>query len=76
MQTDGAHDSAKALLDLLLRQASELDDFLTDIQGVTSTEEFAQLRAIVGKIMGSIVLDAMNPIVTKYPDLRPPQMKG
>lgn len=73
-QTDASRERAKALLDMVLRQAAELDNFLADIKDRAPPDEFNQLRTIVGKVMGSVVLDAINPIVEQYPDLRPDEL--
>jgi hypothetical protein len=74
-QTDGSQDSAKSLLEMLLRHSAELDAFLISIEEKCSEEEFKQLRAITGKVMGSILVDAINPIVAQYPDLKPSELK-
>ncbi len=33
------------------------------------------LKQMVGKSMGAMLLDVINPIVAKYPDLKPPQLE-
>lgn len=73
-ETDGPRNRAKALLDMVLRQAAELDTFLSNAQDTASPDEFNQLRTVVGAVMGSLVIDAINPIVGQYPDLRPKEL--
>jgi hypothetical protein len=70
-----SREVAKMLLEIMLRQGAELDAFLIDIEGECTEQEFSQLKTIVGKVMGSILLDAINPIVAKYPDLKPRQLR-
>ena len=73
-QADSPRDRAKTLLDMVLRQAAELDTFLSNLQRTVAPEEFDHLRTIVGAVMGSVVIDAVNPIVEQYPDLRPKEL--
>ena len=63
-----SREAAKTLLDTVLRQSGELDAVLTDIQAACTPEEFREFRKIVGDVMGSVLFDAINPIVAKYPD--------
>ena len=70
-----SHEAAKAILDTILRHAGEQDEVLAKIQGKCTPEEFSEYRTMIGKSMGSMVLDVMNPIIEKYPDLTPPQLK-
>jgi hypothetical protein len=67
--------AAKKLLDTVLRQSGELDAVLIDIQAACTPEEFKEFRKIVGNVMGSVLFDAINPIVAKYPDLKPPELR-
>ena len=70
-----SREAVKKLLDTVLRQSGELDAVLTDIQAGCTPEEFREFRTIVGNIMGSVLFDAINPIVAKYPDLNPPELR-
>jgi hypothetical protein len=67
--------AAKTLLDTILKQLGELDVVLNDIEGACTPEEFGQFKTIVGNVMGSVLADAINPIVAKYPDLKPGEMR-
>jgi hypothetical protein len=69
-----SREAAKKLLDTVLRQSGELDSVLTDIQPMCTREEFSEYRLIVGNVMGSVLFDAINPIVAKYPDLKPREL--
>jgi hypothetical protein len=32
------------------------------------------IREAIGRSMGAMLLDVIDPIVTRYPDLRPPEL--
>jgi hypothetical protein len=70
-----SHDAAKAILDLILRHSAEQNRVLLDIEGACSAEEFREYKQMIGASMGSMLLDVINPIVAKYPELRPPQLE-
>lgn len=70
-----SREGAKKLLETVLRQLGELDDVLTDIEATCTPEEFGEFKMIVGNVMASVLLEAINPIATKYPDLKPREMR-
>ena len=67
--------AAKIVLGTVLRHAAEQDEMLSNIKGKCTAEEFDQYKEMIGKSMGTMVLDVMNPIIEKYPDLKPPQLR-
>lgn len=69
-----SREAAKIILDVVLRHAAEQDAALTEIEGMCTPDEFSQYKQMIGKSMGTIVLDIVNPIVSQYPDLSPPQL--
>ena len=38
-------------------------------------DEFQAYRRVVGRVMGAIYLDIMQPIHQKYPELEPPELR-
>jgi hypothetical protein len=70
-----SRDAAKKGLDLVLKHGAEQDLVLSEIKPSCSDDEFKQYREMTGKSMGAMLLDVINPIVQKYPDLKPPQLK-
>jgi hypothetical protein len=70
-----SRDAAKKLLETVLRQLGELDVVLSDVKPACTPEEFSELKLIVGNVMGSICLDAINPIIAKYLDLKPRELR-
>ncbi len=69
-----SRDAAKIVLDVITRHAAEQDAALMEIQGMCTREEFSQYKQMIGKSMGAMLLEVINPIVARYPDLKPPQL--
>ena len=69
-----SQDAAKIIMDVVTRNAAEQDAALIKIQSLCTTEEFNEYRHMIGKSMGAIISEIINPIVAKYPQLKPPQM--
>jgi hypothetical protein len=67
--------AAKALVDILVQHGGELDSHLREVEPLCSVEEFKAHKRLVGKLLGSILLDGLNIIVAEFPDLRPPQLE-
>jgi hypothetical protein len=70
-----SQDAAKIIMDVVIRNAAEQDAALIKIQSLCTAEEFKEYRHMIGKSMGAIISEIINPIVTKYPALKPPQMR-
>jgi hypothetical protein len=69
-----SREAAKKLLSIVLRHSAEQDAVLLELQKICSEDEFNQYRKMVGKSMGAMLLEIINPIVAKYPDLKPPEL--
>jgi hypothetical protein len=65
-----SHDSAKIILDVVLRHCSEQNAALIEIQPKCTDDEFVEYKRMIGKSIGEMLLEVINPI-TKYPALRP-----
>jgi hypothetical protein len=70
-----SREAAKIIIALVLRHSAEQNQALFDIEQACSPEEFRQYKQMIGASMGSMLLDVINPIVAKYPELRPPQLE-
>jgi hypothetical protein len=70
-----SHEAAERLLKLMLRHGAEQESVLLEVQSLCSEEEFRRYRRMIGRTMGCMLLEVINPIVEMYPDLRPPQLK-
>jgi hypothetical protein len=63
--------AAEKLMQTLLRQGAELDSCLVEIRGFCTESEFAKFKKIVGRVMGSMLLDGVNVLSEEFPDLKP-----
>jgi hypothetical protein len=70
-----SRDAAKIVMELVIRNAAEQDAVLTEIQSLCTEEEFNEYRHMIGKSMGAMLFEIINPIVAKYPELRPPELR-
>jgi hypothetical protein len=70
-----SRNAAKMIMEVVTRHAAELDAVLTEIQLLCTEEEFRECRRMIGKSMGAMLFEIINPIVAKYPELKPPQLR-
>ena len=70
-----SRDAAKMILDVAIRNAAEQDAILIQIQSLCTEAEFSEYRRMIGKSMGAMLFEIINPIVAKYPDLKPAELK-
>jgi hypothetical protein len=70
-----SQDAAKIILDTVIRHLAEQDAALIKIQTLCTAEEFNEYRRMIGKSMGEMVSEILNPIVAKYPELKPAQLR-
>jgi hypothetical protein len=67
--------AAKIIMEVVTKNAAEQDAALARIQPMCSEDELDGYRQMIGKSMGAMLFEIINPIVAKYPDLKPPQLK-
>jgi len=67
-------DVAEAINKLMLEYGAKLDESVRFVMESCSPSEFEAYRKAVGQIMGTMLLDVMNPIYREHPDLKPPQL--
>lgn len=67
---------AKKIQDCALMVSAELNNSLSQMQLVLSDKEFLEYRNAVGKVLGEILLEILNPIHQTYPELIPSEMKN
>lgn len=60
--------------DLMLEIGGKLDASLAVVQERCSGDEFCHYREFVGRLMGELLLEVMNPIYSSHPDLKPPEL--
>jgi hypothetical protein len=61
-------------LRVVIRHGKEQDAMLARIQGLCSEDDFNWFRRMIGQSMGTMLLDVINPIVAKYPELKPSRL--
>lgn len=69
------HDTARQLLELMLRHSSEQNEALRSISSKESEDQFMRIKTMIGQTMGSMYLDAIHPILIEHPDLTPKELK-
>jgi hypothetical protein len=68
-------DLAQRISSLMLETAAKLDATIAEVQRLCPEEEFVRYRTAAGRVMGSLLLDIMNPIYAAHPDLKPMELK-
>lgn len=63
------------LMDVVVKNAAEQNAALARIQPMCSENEFSEYRRMIGKSMGAMLFEVINPIVAKYPELKPAQLQ-
>jgi len=70
-----SRDAAKIIMEVVTRNAAEQDAVLTQIQSLCTEDEFGEYRRMIGRSMGAMLFEIINPIVAKYPELKPVQLR-
>jgi hypothetical protein len=69
-----SQEAAKILLETVLGHVAEQDAALAKIEAMCSPQEFETYKLMVGRTMGAMLFELINPIVAQFPDLKPPEM--
>ncbi len=67
---------AEELSILLMQITAKLDQSVKFVMDKDSPENFESYKSNVGKAMGDLYLEVLQPLWEKYPDLKPEQMGG
>ena len=67
--------AAKIIMEVVTRNAAEQDAALIQIKSLCTEDEFNEYQRMIGRSMGAMLFEIINPIVAKYPELKPPQLK-
>jgi hypothetical protein len=67
-----SREAAAEVLGVIIEHGKQQDAVLEKIRSTCSDDEFNWLRQMIGRSMGAMLLDVINPIVAKYPELKPP----
>jgi hypothetical protein len=66
---------AREVSELMLDYGHRLNESLVRVQDHCTDEEFRLYRAAVGKVLGEMLLEIMNPLYKKHPGLKPEGLK-
>ena len=70
-----SREAAKIVMELITRNAAEQDAVLTEIQSLCTEGEFNEYRLMIGKSIGAMLFEIINPIIAKYPELKPAELR-
>ena len=65
---------ATKISELMLDIGKRLDASILMVMENGSPQEFKAYRAIVGRLMGDILLEILNPLYLQHPSLKPPEL--
>jgi hypothetical protein len=60
---------------LMLEIGAKLNASISDVGSSCPEEEFANYRRVVAQVMGTMLVDIMNPIYAVHPALKPSQLE-
>jgi hypothetical protein len=63
---------AKKIGDLMQDCSARLNSSVALVRDECDAEELQNYRRAVGKVMGEILLEVLNPLYAKHPQLKPP----
>jgi phenylpyruvate tautomerase PptA (4-oxalocrotonate tautomerase family) len=67
-------DIAKEISELMLSYGAKLDASVAVVIDKCSKEEAIVYKKAVGKIMGAMLLEIMNPLYKQHPELKPKEL--
>lgn len=65
-------ETAKKISELMLDTYNRLDESVSLVRTTGTDEEFERYRAVIGRVLGRILIDILNPLYSMHPSLRPP----
>lgn len=66
---------ARQISDLMIEFGRRLDASVALVRDRGTPEEFQAYRRAVGKVMADMLLEIMNPLYAKHPNLKPTGLK-
>lgn len=67
-------ETAKQISALMLELGGKLDASVALVQATCSEQDFNRYRRVVGELMGTMLLEVMNPLYQTHPDLKPVEL--
>ena len=69
-------ETTAAQVERLGRSANAaLNEALIVAQANCTADEFVALRSVVGRIMGTIVIELLQPLYAEHPGITPPELR-
>lgn len=65
---------AREISNLMLDFGAKLDASLILVQQKCGPEEFKRYKKVIAPIMAEMLLEVMNPLYAKHPDLKPKEL--
>jgi hypothetical protein len=66
---------ARQISETMIEISGRLDRSITTVKERCSSEEFETYRRAIGRILGEMLLEVLNPLYAEHPALKPPQME-
>ena len=66
---------AQKVSSMLLDISGQIDESVALVKDNCSEEEFLAYRTAAGAILGAILMDALNPIFSKNPEISPSELR-
>jgi hypothetical protein len=68
-------DDNGLIIEVVTRNVAEQNAALEQIQSLCTEDEFSEHRRMIGRSMGAMFFEVISPIVAKYPELKPAQLR-
>lgn len=68
-------ETAKQISDLMLELGGKLNQSVALVKDTCDESQLIAYRKVVGQLMGTMLLDVMNPLYSIHPELKPDQLK-
>ncbi|AOK07854.1 hypothetical protein LGM90_03615 [Burkholderia sp. AU28942] len=65
---------ASVLNDMIFQMGADLDRSLLTVKASCPDSEFVACREFVSQLLTKMLLDFMNPLYARHPDLKPPDL--
>lgn len=62
-------ETAERLAEQALQMSDELNELVRDIQGNEPEDEFARLRAAIGRVMWAVYYEILKPTLEEHPSV-------
>lgn len=72
---DMTRETAQMLNELMLAMGRQLDESVAAVQQRESDEVYRKYRRTAGELLGTMLMEVLNPIYAQYPDLEPEMLK-